>query len=820
MRFSGKARNGWLASGAAIMALAAAAPAIAQEQARAFDIPAGDLGPALNAYARQADRQILFTSRDVAGRRTAGLRGRHEPQAALDRLLAGSGLAIVSRQNGVLTLGVGGFQSESQAATEVAEVIVTAKTGTQAVRTISGSVTAITGAQLETLGAQSFADYLTRTPGVVFNAGVPGYSTVSIRGVTTSTGVSNNQGPTGYFINDVPLTDPFNSAGIPDVDTFDVGAITVLRGPQGTLFGAASLGGAINYQAAKPNLTGYEAHAQATMSDTRDGATGGAAKLMVNLPLKSDLVAVRGVYVYRSDAGYIDNVGTGEAGSNRTITKGGRAQVAWTPTATTRVEYMYLDQQQDTRDSGFQQPGLAGPLRKSTAIAEPTDLRTIIHNLRVDQDLGFAILTATATHHRKTLRGVSDGSAIFAGLLPGLDPVHVTQTAESEGDTFEVRLASRAVGRFDYLIGGYYDDTSIDIFQGFQSANGAAVIEEIFAPIFGPGIGEQTAQGGVLFQGLVPFHGKELAAFGEASWRVNDQLKLTLGGRAFRTEADSASMVSGFFNLLSSGELSTTLTGDQSQSGFAPKASVTWTPSADLMAYALVSKGFRFGGPNIVGSSPGFPIPPTFGSDSIWNYEVGVRSNWLDNRLQVDVTAFYLDWSDIQLQLFSPFGLTYLANAGKARDYGIEAVATFRPTPALTLQSSLTYLNAELAEDYDPGAGQPVIAKGTVLPGASRWQAANTLTYRWDGRFQPLLVLSHRYISTAPGDFQTGAPVGGYNQFDARGTVHFDRFDLTAFAQNIGNVRGVTSASLQAPFPLAEYVIRPFTVGLTLDFRL
>ena len=126
------------------------------------------------------------------------------------------------------------------------EIVVTATKRPERVRDISGSVSAYDEAALETLGAESFSDYLTRTPGVVFNASIPGNSPAIIRGVSTTTGIAQAQGTTGYFIDDVPMTDPFYSAGIPDIDTFDVDNVTVLRGPQGTLFGSASMGGAVN----------------------------------------------------------------------------------------------------------------------------------------------------------------------------------------------------------------------------------------------------------------------------------------------------------------------------------------------------------------------------------------------------------------------------------------------------------------------------------------------------------------------------------------------------------------------------------------------
>ena len=173
---------------------------------------------------------------------------------------------------------------------DAAEIVVTATKRSVPVRDIAGSVTAFDESALEEIGARSFADYLTRTPGVVFNQTVPGNSPAIIRGVATTTGIAQAQGTTGYFINDVPMTDPFYSGGIPDIDTFDVDHVAVLRGPQGTLFGSASLGGAINYQARRPDLNSIDVHVRGTLETLAHGEQGYSANAMVNATSALDLL--------------------------------------------------------------------------------------------------------------------------------------------------------------------------------------------------------------------------------------------------------------------------------------------------------------------------------------------------------------------------------------------------------------------------------------------------------------------------------------------------------------------------------------------------
>jgi iron complex outermembrane recepter protein len=709
--------------------------------------------------------------------------------------------------------------ARSEGVTELDEVVVTATKRPELVRNISGSITALSGAALEEIGAQDFADYLTRVPGVVLNAQVPGLSPVVIRGVSTTTGFDQGQGTTGYFINDVPLTDPYSVIGIPDIDTFDVDNVAVLRGPQGTLFGSASLGGAVNYQAAKPNMSEYQLHVQATGEGVTSGGTGGAGKLMLNVPLISDVLAMRAVYYYRDDPGYYNNIGTGKKDSNVTLTRGGRFEATWAPTSNTTINYMFLDQTQDTADSGYQEPATAGPLQKNTVIPEPNDLTTLLHSLRLDQDLGFATLTAMATYHDKSQRLIQDETAALSGLLPGVSPIVSLQTGYSRGGDYEVRLASPSGERIEYLVGAMYDNTRELFSDTFHGANAAQVIESLFSGVFGTGIGAKGAPGGVFLNGQLPFDGREKALFGEVTYHLNDQWKATLGGRAFQTESSNRSIESGFIDELTSGALSTTLSGSQKDSGFLPKGSVTWTPNGNIMTYALVSKGFRFGGPNIAAGAGGSVVPATFGSDSLINYELGTRTTWFEQRLQLDTNIYYIDWSNIQVQLYTPFVQSYGANAGGAKNYGLESTALWRISNGLSLRTNLTYLSAKLDQDYNPGGGQPIIPSGSTLPGASKWQVSNLLSYQWfGGPWQPAFIFGQRYISTAPGAFQIGVPQGNYSLYDGRVTLHIKDVSVSAFVNNIANSHGVTSA-FNSP-PLEEDIVRPRTVGITLDYKL
>jgi outer membrane receptor protein involved in Fe transport len=814
----GYRRSAWLLTTAftGLCMAAMAAPANAQDQSQQtfqFDIPAESLGQALTDFSSVSSKQILMSEDAVKGRTTKGIHGRYTASQALDALLAGTGLEAEVNASGVLMVqsknaeaasNEGAAKSKNDAI-GVEDVVVTATRRPEEVRSIAGSVTAFSGNQLDALGAQGFADYLTRTPGVVFNYAVPGDSTVVIRGVSTSTYPEQGQGTTGLFINDVPLTDPFHSVAIPDIDTFDVDNVAILRGPQGTLFGSASMGGAVNYQAAKPNLEDFQTHLQA----------------MLNVPIITDELAVRGVFIYRQDPGFIDNIGTGRKNSNRTVFRGGRFEATWAPTSSTTLNYLFLQQSEATSDLDYAEPGFAGKFAKNTVMPEPFNFGVTINSLRLDQVFDAGTLTLMASDHRKSQREVGDFTLFYNFIDPAVSPYKSLQIGNSHGDTYEARFASPTGGTFEYLVGAFHDRTH-EFFDAriFTPGANTADLSAGIDGTFGPGTAAAILQpGNTLENDTAPFTGSESAVYGEASYRPVQDLKLTFGGRYYHTTTDSTSNLDGLSPYLDTGSAISAFTGGESDSGFLPKGSVTWTPNGDVMLYGLVSTGFRYGGANINSSPAAVHVPPSYGPDSLTNYEIGTRTNWFDRTLQLDATAFYIDWSNIQLQEYAGPGDLFGVNAGKARNDGVEFTGTWEVTDDLTLQSNLTYLSATLAQTFNPGGGQPVDPKGATLPGASKWQIGSTLSYRWrDAPFTPTFVLSERFISRSPGYFGNGTSQGNYTLVDGR--VSFEVADstlVTAFVNNIGNARGDTNAFIDPP--LEQTLLQPRTFGITVDFQ-
>ena len=704
----------------------------------------------------------------------------------------------------------------------VDEVIVTASKRPQQIRDVPGSVTAVTGKQLEALGAASFADYIQRTPGANFNEYQPGVSHVVLRGIATSAGNEQGQGTVGYYINDVPLTEPGFTIVVPDIDAFDVNRVEILRGPQGTLFGSASLGGVVNYIANEADASGMDAAVEGTVNKTRNADAGYAVKGMFNLPIVEDKLAVRAVYSQRLDQGYLDNIGTGVDGSNDVLVKGGRVSIVWTPVEGTKLSWLSLFQKTEADDAGYRQPAL-GDLTRNTSVPETVNTEVQVHSLKLEQDVGFANLTAIAAYSKKSEAWIIDYTPIRGAYNGDLqlnltNPLYISSGGESEGKSLEFRLASKGETQFQWLVGATYFKTDKPLYETIASEGAAAQFNA--SPLFGPGSGAIIAPDGKTFNAFYSdIEGEETALFGEASYAFTPQWKLTLGGRLFRTEISTRTTQVGFSTYPGAPIISSQSTKDD---GFSPKVALEFRPAQDLMIYGLVSKGFRFGQPNNIPALAGFDTPAGSKSDSLINYELGLRSRPIQN-LTLDVTAFYVDWSDIQVRLQRPDFYNYATNGSSAVSRGVELSANWRPLDRLQLQSNVTFMEAKLTEPLVvPFYG--TAQKGSQLPGSSKWSISNMAVYSFGGEFNPTVTLSHRYLSGGVSDLSSvaaGAPnrQGDYNLFDARLRMVFGPTSVTLFGNNLSDERGVTRTVNEA-VGLGQGIVRPRTFGVTFAWQM
>jgi iron complex outermembrane receptor protein len=664
------------------------------------------------------------------------------------------------------------------------EIVVTASKRAEPLREVADSVTAFTGENLESLGAQSLEDYIGRAPGVQFQASTPGVSNVTIRGVGTATVYPDQgQATTGIYLNDVPLTDPGFAVSVPDVDVFDMQRVEVLRGPQGTLFGTATLGGAVDYIINPVSLDKLDAHVETGVSKTVNASDAGyTAKVAVNVPLIDDVFGIRVTAIKRYDPGYLDNIGIGRQDSNYRKVEDFRLSALWKINDRTDLGFFTFYDRSVIGDGFYTFPQL-GRLVRDTIVPEYSSFITRINSVKLNTTFDFATLTIQGADSRKSQDSNADLTP-FYGNVPTTSP----SFARTHSDMVEARLTSPSNQVIEWLFGTYYGH-------------------------FNEAYPTPTYENGVdIFFFDVGYKSNELSEFGEATYHFSDQWRATVGGRYYdiRLATDT---VQGVPPVLASNR------GDQRGTGFSPKASVTYEPDKDLMIYALVSKGFRMGGVNLVAPLAGFPTPANYKSDSLINYELGIRPAWFDHTLTLDTTFFFIDWSDIQLRLNRPDGFAYVTNAGAAHNKGIENSLAWKPNQNWAVQASLTYLDSALAQTIALGGGA-TLSDGATLPGASKWTSSETASYTWSTNFAPFLRVSHRFVSKATSDFTDTLPIGNYNIFDIRGGGRLGgNVTASLYVDNIADKRGVTAAESFGSFA-TNFYIRPRTVGLQFDWNL
>jgi iron complex outermembrane receptor protein len=675
------------------------------------------------------------------------------------------------------------------------EVVVTASKRAEDLREVADSVTAFTGADLDALGAQSLEDYIGRAPGVIFDASTPGVSNIVMRGVGTATVFPDQgQSTTGIYLNDIPLTDPGFALGIPDIDVFDLQRVEVLRGPQGTLFGTATLGGAVNYILNPVSLNTYDARVQAGISETANGnQTGYLVKGVVNIPIVSDTFGIRVTAIKRFDPGYLDNIGDGARSSNTQQVEDFRIEALWKVNDKISLNlFSFYDRLND--GDGFYNFSELGTFTRRTYYPEYADFTTAINSLKFDADLDFATLTLVGAQSKKRQDSLSDSTYYYNSV-----PTYGPTIATTDSTSFEARLTSPTGQRFEWLAGVYHG-------------------------LFTENYPSPTIQNDLdIFFFSVQYHSLETSGFAEATYHFSDVWRATLGGRYYDIEVKTETEEQPIGTPL------TSVNGTESASGLSPKASLTFEPNHDFLAYASISKGFRSGGVNLVKPLAGFYTPPTYGPDSLVDYEIGVRPAWFEHRLTLDSTIFFIDWSDIQVRLNRPDGYSYAANAGKAHNSGWENALVWKPIDKFELQINATYLDAKLSQGLNLQNGT-IVPDGSTLPGASRWTTAEFATYHWDVAHKPFVSVTHRYVSSALGAFgvlqSTGGslPVGDYNVFGARGGLTLGHFEVSAYVNNIANSHGVTASEYASGLvggPYVEnFILRPRTIGLQFDWHL
>ncbi|WP_395671784.1 TonB-dependent receptor domain-containing protein [Phenylobacterium sp.] len=872
------------ASAAAILAFQPVA-AYAQEQVFQFNVPAQNLGGALRSYAQQTRQQLIFSEDVVRGRTSPALSGSYTASEALARLLSGSGLAVNRTPAGVVHIypadrvAADASADEAMASAQLDEVVVTATRRAEVLSRIPMSVAAYTQERMDQQGIRQLDDVMRFTPGVNLTRGASTLTNISIRGISSTTGA----GTTGIYVDDTPIqiralgSQPRNA--IPNL--FDLERVEVLRGPQGTLFGAGAQGGAIRFITPKPNLSGMDVYARGELAYTESGSASYEGGVAVGGPLVQDQLGFRISAYHRRDGGYVDRARyipgsvagpltaaspyTGRAtpgpvqekNSNDFDTYAFRAaltaKIGDSLTITPSLYYNHL-YSHDTNQAWWilsdadDQRFVSGNTRPET-----NKDRFWLPALNVEWDLGFATLTSNTS---RLIRN-EDGNYDYATYDLANFPVRYRTAANPFGafdryygfadfsslningnnqDSFnqELRLASNDPdARLTWVVGLYYAKA--------EQSSKQSVRNRYFSEFIGRTPGPSDL---LVYDETLVAYDKQRAVFGEVTWEILEGLKLTGGLRYAKTQFEFVGEV---FGLAAGAAGYIRNEGDQTDKPLTPKVSLQYQWNANNLTYFTAAKGYRIGGSNrAVPETPdclaglraiGYERAPSgYQSDSVWSYELGSKNTFMEGRARIAAAAYMIKWTDIirsvgRIGNNCPYGI--IANLGEATSKGFEFEGSFSVTDALTLGAAVGYNNIEYDESIRlPGATQDLVTEGHTLGGVP-WTVSLSANYAFEAGGLPSYARVD-YIYRSANDGLTGIQDPTYlsiydpsyilppedHDLRLRAGVRLDNgADVSLFVNNLLNRTKVGFGGYRVT-PIDEFTApRPRTFGVTATYR-
>ncbi len=681
--------------------------------------------------------------------------------------------------------------SPAASAPEIARVIITAQKRKEDIRDVPLSVSVITAEQLTASQINSVEDLTRNIPNVSFTSqGGPGLGTVEIRGVSSQAGTAT----VATYLDDVSLTTRnLYSQGTAEPRFFDIQDIEVLRGPQGTLYGASSLGGTIKYISKQPDAKQLSGTASVEISKTQHGGTNYQAEGVINLPLVKNEVALRVGVQSGHDSGWVDQV---DPNTLKVIAKGinsSRWDVvkmslkadinkSWSVTPALFAQYTHTDDIAATYATvGSYQYPLSAPnanppalsaFQTSKTVREPGNDRLAVPSLTVNGDLGIGDLTAVLSGYKRRFDRIQDGTSVNSSYLATLintDPVAypngaaLADTVNSlpsavelqntvDQTSLEVRMVSKDYDAnrspFTWVGGAFFSEARTQVFdnepvfginKAFLNAG-----EDINDPNAFSGSFTGAFTGDNSYYSARHYKDKQDSVFGELTYHVLPSLSATVGLRVL-SASQHFTREGGFYF---AGNPPVDASIDTKAHATTPRFALNWVLNPEVSLYGNIAKGFRLGGANrpIPFSSAvqddlntlhitGKP-PATFAPDSLWSYEGGTKLNLLDNRISLNLATFYIDWKNIQQDIVLPVsGFDYETNVGNASSSGFEAELKAKVTPALTLTSSFGITHAKFSSDQpslgyaDSAATQLNVRKGDQVQGVPRFSGSLGFDY-------------------------------------------------------------------------------------------
>jgi iron complex outermembrane recepter protein len=703
-------------------------------------------------------------------------------------------------------------QTSASKSEQLDEIVVSAQKRSERLVDVPAAITAISGERLEALNVQSLTDLAGYVPSLTISSyGAPGMNSIELRGLGAGY-LDDFAGPlVATYIDDLPVGSSTSAGrgnlfGL-DLVPYDMERVEVLEGPQGTLYGANAMAGLIKYTLRQPDLNQFEARAgtdigHVSESDGVDWAARGA----VNMPIVQGTLAARLSGVDQENAGYIDNIGTGREDANHSSGKSGRAALLWQATDALSVHATILAQDSSADDTTSVLLNTVTMRPVYTAQTTDTHFPQVLYqqtrnySAGLDWTIPFATLTSVAgwsTIYTGLHEDFGVPFAIDAGFPVGTLALYQL-TTNVRKFVEETRLTSPANQRIQWIAGAYYTDEHAgedDYFPTFTSS---------YVPL-GPS--------STLWAGPESYLYKELAGFGNVTYKFTDQFDLSAGERY------SSYRQSGCTDLVG-------IEGTGLQCSDAPSKSISiWSADAryhlnpDAMVYARVATGYRPGGPN--GPSTLCDIPAASNPDRTKNYEVGFKGELLDDRLQINSTVYHIDWTDIQLNI-DKGSCIYLGNGGTAVSNGAEVSMVYQVTEGLRLNTAFSYTHAYLTQDIPAAGGD----SGNQLPLSARFSGSVTgdYTHPIDGRTNFVMGGSYRYKDSTVSQFVgSGAPYAlpPQNIVDLYTGVVIKELSIRLIGKNVFNNRSYLGLQYvnDPAVGIRAIPVQPPTLMLSADYK-
>jgi outer membrane receptor protein involved in Fe transport len=716
------------------------------------------------------------------------------------------------------------------------EIVVTAQKREQTLIDVPQSISVVSGETLERQQANNFQDYLKLVPGVQLNQDTPGAGRLVMRGLNTG-GIAST---VAVYVDETPFG---SSSGLAngavlagDFDTFDVARVEVLRGPQGTLYGASTLGGLLKFVTNAPDTSKFEARARASIEDTKGGDLSYHGNAMVNVPL-GDTIALRASGFYNKIGGFIDSIGTTSSdlfgytltadtakNINSAKSYGGRASLLFKPSANfdIRLTAMLQNIRTDAPSVVESDPDtlktLYGRPSQSQFAEQPTNINYRLYNGLINYDLGFATLTSSSSYATQKQTFTDDATYNLSGIVRALlgapaNEFVLNQHTNNRKYTEEVRLASAPNDSFEWLIGGYYDNEKALVLQDF-----AAYTPGTTTPLSFPFV-----------LGHVSLNSKyeEYAGFANATLHLGKRFDVDFGGRYSHNSQSANQAAAGV--LAGNVPINSDLHSSDNVFTYSVAPKIKFGDRASL--YVRVAKGYRPGGPNAIAPNAPVGTPSSFDPDTTVSYEAGFKGETADRTFALDLSVFHIDWKNIQLlTVINGFGVNI--NGSSAKSDGAEFTATFRPGKGFVTSINGAYTRARLTDNAPPEVGG---LKGDQLPFTPKYAVSVNADYDWTVGSDSKAYIggSLRFLSkqTANYDADFRAANGrqrqipSYDVIDLHAGVDFGKFGIQAYVRNLTDADGKTSVGALTAngLPVTPNgaietgVIRPRTIGLSVS---